>query len=74
MASLGIISDKARFHSVPVITLERHVNETRDRLYKGLYDDEAIERCSSTRGHILRVREKEIYCERCPAVWKDEGF
>ena len=63
MASLGIVSDKARYHAMP-LRIDQSVRDDRDM----------VERCSSTRGHILRVREKEIYCERCPAVWKDEGF
>jgi hypothetical protein len=66
-ASLGIISDKARFHLLTVLTGGNH-------LLKYESDATKVEICARTSGHVLRVREKEIVCERCPAVWKDEGF
>ena len=58
--------NKTRFHAIPTLFKQ-------NRSERGELSDKArIEGC---RGHILRIDEKgEIYCESCPARWRNEGY
>lgn len=66
---LGIVSDKSRFRSLPMLT-----RGSREATSNFRYDQEKINDCARVIGHVLRVRENEVFCERCPVVWRDEGF
>jgi hypothetical protein len=58
------ITNKTRFHAIPALGGAT--------MYKTRGDKEKIDLCGK---HILRVDERgEIYCERCPARWRNEGY
>lgn len=62
------ISDKSRFHPVPGIPTPSCGEDPT------IWDSHKISQCSRETGHVLKVKGNTIYCERCPASWKDEGF
>jgi hypothetical protein len=68
---MAIVPDTARFRPMPKLSQSLRVEAL--SLF-GNYDGDRIQRCAESTGHVLRVREKKVFCERCPAVWRDEGF
>ena len=68
VAAFNRVVTKVRFHPLP---------ELDDQLGPPMItgDKGKIHRCTQTRGRILRIDERgEIYCERCPARWRNEGY
>jgi len=58
-----------------LLTVDRNSRYRRDPVAKVLDDSrDRIAECDRERGHVLKIGDGVIECDRCEARWRDEGF